>query len=102
MQNGEIRSLLRLRKIHQTHKDESINFIRLSSVKPTIVGRVLTDDVNTKMLSKVTPLMVSRRHASLTIENGKVFVVDHSVSVFSCVFFEFYVSTFNFELLDQT
>ena len=73
---------LRLRKIQQLKEESVVNYISLSSARPTVVGRVITDDVNTKMLSKVTPLMVSRRHASLTIENGKVFVIDHSVSFF--------------------
>ena len=37
------------------------------------------DDVNTRLLSKTTPLMISRRHATVTVENGKAFVVDHGV-----------------------
>ena len=73
--------LYKLRKIRPT-KEESVNSVKLSSGRPTIIGRVLVDDVNTKMLSKITPLMVSRRHATFTIENGKIFVFDHSVSLF--------------------
>jgi len=79
MQEIENYPMVRLRKIRQTSlKSDPSNFIYLSSAKPTIIGRVIADDVNTRMLSKSTPLMISRRHATVTFENGKVFVVDHS------------------------
>ena len=82
MQEIESYPMVRLRKIRQTslNRDPS-NFIYLSSAKPTIIGRVIADDVNTRMLSKSTPLMISRRHATVTFEDGKVFVVDHNVSL---------------------
>jgi len=71
----------KLRKICQSlqKKDSSSNVISLSPDRPVTIGRVIMDGVNTKLLSKTTPLMISRRHATLSVENGRIFVVDHEV-----------------------
>lgn len=69
----------RLRKVRPSSikKESTINSITLNSSIPTTIGRVIMDDVNTKMLSRKTPLMISRRHATVTLNNGRVFVTDH-------------------------
>ena len=82
----------RLRKISPSGKKEApFNNIILTDEKPVTLGRVLQDDVHVRLLSKSTPLMISRKHATLSVENSRVFVVDHNVrslNVFSplCVF----------------
>ena len=57
------------------------NTIYLSPTKPITVGRTLSKDVQVKLLSKSTPLMISRKHASLQVdESGMINVEDHNVS----------------------
>lgn len=68
----------RLRKIRPSGKKE--NNIILSEENPTTVGRVLLDDVHIRLHSKGTPLMISRKHATLTVVDNHVFVLDHDVS----------------------
>lgn len=72
----------KLRKIRPSGKKEavSINNIFLSEGIPATIGRVVSDDVHISLHSKSTPLMISRKHATLSVVNNHVFVVDHDVS----------------------
>lgn len=79
----------RLRKVIPVcNKNDPIcaNTIFLSYSKPITVGRTLSDDVQVRLLSKTTPLMISRRHASILIsDDGKINIEDHNVSFFALV-----------------
>ena len=58
------------------------NTLYLSSTTPLTLGRTLSEDVHVQLLSKNTPLMISRKHASiyLSAEDNKVYIEDHKVS----------------------
>jgi len=72
----------RLRKVVPVsgHDDPICNnTLYLSSASPITVGRTLSEDVQVRLLSKNTPLMISRKHASiyLSAEDNQVYVEDH-------------------------
>ena len=76
----------RLSKLWPTSKKEAAhNNIDLSTTRPVTVGRVLSDDVHVRLFSKSTPLMISRKHATLSVIGSRVFVVDHEVSFYLVV-----------------
>ncbi|XP_002157712.2 E3 ubiquitin-protein ligase rnf8 [Hydra vulgaris] len=53
------------------------NIIPLLEKKANTFGRIMSDEVNIRLLSKVTPLMISRKHATITCDEGRVTIVDH-------------------------
>ena len=55
------------------------NSILLLPDKPTAFGRVISPETNVRLLSKNTPLMISRKHATVAFSAGKWTVVDHEV-----------------------
>jgi len=55
------------------------NTLYLSCTNPITVGRQLSEDVQVRLLSKNTPLMISRKHASVYLsEDSNVYVEDHN------------------------
>ena len=87
---GNLNVKYRLRKVVPVsgHNDPiCANTLYLSSASPITVGRTLSEDVQVRLLSKNTPLMISRKHASiyLSAEDNKVYIEDHKVSVSSIV-----------------
>ena len=84
----------RLRKVIPVcNKNDPIcaNTIYISSTKGITVGRTLSEDVQVRLLSKSTPLMISRKHASIYInDDGKINVEDHNVSGFVPSLFYFF------------
>lgn len=69
----------RLRKIIPvTRKEDPIcaNNIYLSK-KGTTFGRIVSSDVQERLLSKNTPLMISRKHATIVVEGGNINISDH-------------------------
>lgn len=84
-ENMDVRSLVkfRLRKlVPVASKDDPIclNAVYLSLNKPTVFGRILTDEVKVRLLSKSTPLMISRKHATITYDDGLWNITDHKVN----------------------
>ena len=71
----------KLRRVNRSIKREnSCNSIIIHEHEPVTVGRVVSDDVQVRLLSKTTPLMISRKHATISIVDGKILVIDHDVS----------------------
>lgn len=73
--------MYRLRKIIPvTRKEDPIcaNNIYLSK-KGTTFGRIVSSDVQERLLSKNTPLMISRKHATIVVEGGNINISDHQV-----------------------
>ena len=56
------------------------NSILLLPDRPTTFGRIISPDTNVRLLSKATPLMISRRHATVSVSTGKWTVTDHEVN----------------------
>ena len=74
----------RLRKVNLVlgkSKNDPIcsNTIVLSKERPSTFGRVTSPDVNVRLLSRVTPLMISRKHATVAFSAGQWSITDHSV-----------------------
>lgn len=59
------------------------NSIFLDAEKTTMFGRTSSSETNVRLLSRKTPLMISRKHASIAFGDGKWTIVDHNVS--SCL-----------------
>ena len=55
------------------------NSILLLPDKATTFGRVISAETDVRLLSKSTPLMISRRHATISVLAGKWTIVDHEV-----------------------
>ena len=55
------------------------NSVLLLPDKATTFGRIISTDTNVRLLSKTTPLMISRRHATISVSAGKWTIVDHEV-----------------------
>ena len=55
------------------------NSVLLLPDRPTTFGRIISPDTNVRLMSKTTPLMISRRHATVSVSAGKWTVVDHEV-----------------------
>ncbi|XP_068682146.1 E3 ubiquitin-protein ligase rnf8-like [Montipora foliosa] len=53
------------------------NSILLLPDKATTLGRVISAETDVRLLSKSTPLMISRRHATISVLAGKWTIVDH-------------------------
>ncbi|EDO48594.1 predicted protein [Nematostella vectensis] len=53
------------------------NTILLLKDKPLTFGRVISTETNVRLLSKQTPLMVSRKHATVAYSAGEWTIVDH-------------------------
>lgn len=53
------------------------NSILLLQDKATTFGRVISAETDVRLLSKSTPLMISRRHATISVSAGKWTMVDH-------------------------
>ena len=86
MEFGDIK--FRLRKIvpvSTTSKKDPIcsNYIYLSTNKAATFGRILSEEVQVRLLSKSTPLMISRKHATVYYDSeGESFLVtDHNVRI---------------------
>lgn len=56
------------------------NSIFLDAEKETMFGRTSSSETNVRLLSRKTPLMISRKHASIAFGDGKWTIVDHNVS----------------------
>lgn len=57
------------------------NTILLVPEKPVTFGRiVVSGEANVRLQSKIAPLMISRKHATISCCSGKWSVVDHEVS----------------------
>ena len=56
------------------------NSIFLDADRTTTFGRTSSSETNVRLLSRKTPLMISRKHASITFEDGKWTILDHNVS----------------------
>ena len=54
------------------------NSILLNASKSTVFGR--TTASNVRLLSSKVPLMISRKHASISFQDEKWTIVDHNVS----------------------
>ena len=72
--------LRRLGGVSEQQANEPIcpNSILLSSSKTTTFGR--TRESTVRLLSALVPLMISRKHASITFQDEKWTIVDHNVS----------------------
>lgn len=57
------------------------NSILLLPDKATTFGRVISAETDVRLLSKSTPLMISRRHATISVSAGKWTMVDHEVKL---------------------
>ena len=86
MEFGDIK--FRLRKVvpvSTTSKIDPIcsNYIYLSTNKAATFGRILSEEVQVRLLSKSTPLMISRKHATMYYDSeGESFMVtDHNVRI---------------------
>lgn len=55
------------------------NSVMLLPDRPTTFGRIISPDVSVRLTSKTTPLMISRRHATVSVSAGKWTIVDHEV-----------------------
>ena len=55
------------------------NSVLLLPDKATTVGRIISPETSVRLLSKNTPLMISRRHATISVSAGKWTIVDHEV-----------------------
>ena len=71
-----------LRKVNPVvNKDGPLcpNSIYLAGNKPCVFGRASTG-VTTQLVSRRTPLMISRKHATLGFRDGHFLITDHDVS----------------------
>lgn len=55
------------------------NSVLLLPDRPTTFGRIISPDTNVRLMSKTTPLMISRRHATVSVSEGKWTIADHEV-----------------------
>ena len=55
------------------------NSVLLLPNKAITFGRIISRETNVRLLSKTTPLMISRRHATISVSAGKWTIVDHEV-----------------------
>lgn len=56
------------------------NTILLRSDKPQTFGRiVVSGEVNIRLQSRIAPLMISRKHATVSCSEGKWTILDHQV-----------------------
>lgn len=55
------------------------NTVYLPRDKPCIFGRS-SSGVTTQLVSRTTPLMISRKHATVGFRDGQFTVIDHEVS----------------------
>lgn len=64
-------------------KNDSVcpNSVLLLPERPATFGRIISPDTNVRLLSKVTPLMISRRHATISVSAGKWRIIDHEVQI---------------------
>lgn len=60
------------------------NSILLNASKSTVFGR--TTASNVRLLSSKVPLMISRKHASISFQDEKWTIVDHNVSAVAAAF----------------
>ena len=64
------------------------NSVLLNASKITIFGR--TANSNVRLLSCKVPLMISRKHASISFQDEKWTIVDHNVSALTAAFVNFW------------
>ena len=60
------------------------NSVLLLPDKATTFGRIISPETNVRLLSKNTPLMISRRHSTISVSAGKWTIIDHEVKKRSC------------------
>ena len=82
-----------LRKVNPVvNKDGPLcpNSVYLSRDKPCTFGRASTG-VTTQLVSRTTPLMISRKHATLGFRDGKFSITDHDVGIITFVIYKIYL-----------
>ena len=79
--NTRIQGLLR-KANPVVNKDGALcpNSVYLARDKPCIFGRASTG-VTVQLVSRTTPLMISRKHATLGFRDGSFSITDHNVSI---------------------
>ena len=78
-----------LRKVNPVvNKDGPLcpNTVYLPTDKPCTFGRSSTG-VTTQLVSRATPLMISRKHATVGFRDGQFTITDHEVSAIIFLFF---------------